>query len=275
VEALIALALSGIILALATTVFVAQSRFYRDVTERSKQQESVRAAAELLAGDVRALTEGSLVTATANRMVARIPVAVGVACGSQGVNRYTYLALDGKPVTEGDKSGVAILEDDGSWTYFPRAWSQLYGGSGEAATVASCGGVGADTTGPKSDFVRLRLPGGQGGNSMLSGTEIVLYAETVITFANSVLQPGRLALFRGVDPDLIEFATGFTSESAFEYRVNGSWQGAVSGAQLDEIDAVRVFLETSSEDVAQGPEDLGWSIEVPLRNVAGTFGVAP
>jgi prepilin-type N-terminal cleavage/methylation domain-containing protein len=275
VEALIALALSGVILALASTVFVAQSTFYRNVTERSKLQESVRAATELVAADVRALTEGSVITATADRLVARIPVVVGVACGSLGVDRYTYVALNGDPVTDGDKSGVGVLEGNGNWAYYTRAWAQLYGGSAEAATITSCSGVGVDTAGPKSDFVRLTLPGAEGGSAMIAGRPIMLYAETVIRFANSDLQPGRLALFRGVDPNLIEFATGFSSDSRFEYRANGAWHAAVTGAQLLEIDAVRVFIEATSEDVGSGPADLGWSVEVPLRNVAGAFGVAP
>jgi prepilin-type N-terminal cleavage/methylation domain-containing protein len=274
VEALIALVLSSALLALATTVFVAQSRFYRDLTERSKLQESVRATTELVAADVRALTEGSVVTATADRLVARIPLAVGVACGSQGQNRYTYLALDGEPVTEGDKSGVGILDSDGDWKYFDRSWSQLYGGSAEASTITSCAASGVDTAGPKTDFVRLRLPGGQGGNEMIEGRQIMLYAETVIRFAASDLQPGHLALFRGVDPELVEFATGFSDDSEFEYRVNGVWQTTVSGAQLEDIDAVRIALEASSLDPS-GPADFGWSIDVPLRNVDGAFGVAP
>jgi prepilin-type N-terminal cleavage/methylation domain-containing protein len=275
VEALIALALSGVIIALASTVFVAQSAFYRNVTERGKLQESVRAAAELVAADVRVLTEGSVVTATANRLVARLPVMVGVACGSMGANRYTYLALDGSPVTDGDKTGVGVLQSDGNWAYFPRSWAQLYGGSGEASTITSCVGAGVDSTGPKTDFVRLTFPGGRGGNAMTPGRPIMLYAETEIRFANSDLQPGRLALFRGVDPNLIEFATGFSSDSRFEYRANGTWHTSVSGAQLHDIDAVRVFVEATSEDVRSGPADLGWSVEVPLRNVAGAFGVAP
>jgi prepilin-type N-terminal cleavage/methylation domain-containing protein len=275
VEALIALALSGVILALASTVFVAQSDFYRDVTERSKLQESVRATAELVAADIRALTEGSVVTATANRLVARLPVVMGVACGSLGQSRYTYLALDGRPVAEGDKSGVAVLESNGSWSYFARSWSLLYGGSAEASTITSCAGVGVDSAGPKGDFVRLIVPDAQGGSAMLPGRQIMLYAETVMRFADSDLQPGRLALFRGVDPNLIEFATGFSSDSEFEYRVNGAWQTPVSGPQLNQIDAIRIFIEATSEDVGSGPADLGWSVEVPLRNVAGAFGVAP
>jgi hypothetical protein len=265
-------ALSAIVLAMATSVFVAQSRFYRDVSERSKVQENVRATAELVAADVRALTEGSIVTATGTSLIARLPVAMGIACGSAAPYRSAYLALGGEPVTAGDKTGWGVLWADGVWRFFDVAFASIYGGSAEPLVVQSCGSLGMDTLGvAKSDFVWFTIPD-PAGSWMQPGLPVQLYARTELRFANSDLQPGRLALFRGVAPNLVEFATGFTTDSHFEYKVNNAWLTAPTGVQLPFIKAIRVVIEASSEDPSLGPTEYGWTIDVPLRNINGAGG---
>jgi prepilin-type N-terminal cleavage/methylation domain-containing protein len=272
VEGLIAVALSGIVLAMATSVFVAQSRFYRDVSERSKVQENVRATAELVAADARTLTEGGIITATGTRLVGRFPVSMGMACGTASGYHATYFALDGKPVTDGDKSGWGVLWTDGVWRFFDVAFSTIYGNSAEPLVVQSCGSLGLDTLGlAKTDFVWLYIPGPE-GNFMLPGLPIQLYGNTELRFADSDLQPGRLALFRGVGANQVEFATGFTTDSHFEYKVGTSWLQTPTALQLPLIKAIRVVIEASSEDPSLGPTEYGWTIDVPLRNIAGAGG---
>jgi type II secretory pathway pseudopilin PulG len=272
VEGLNAVALSGIVLAMATSVFVAQSRFYRDVSERSKVQENVRATAELVAADARALTEGSILTATSTRLVARFPVVTGIACVSVSGYHATYLTLDGKPITDGDKTGWGVLWTDGLWKFFDADFTTIYGDSAEPLVVQACASMGMDTLQvAKTDFVWFYIPGPT-GNYILPGSPFQLYAETELRFANSDLQPGRLALFRGVSPNEVEFATGFTSDSHFEYEVNNAWLTAPTAAQLPLIKAIRVVIEASSEDPSLGPTGYGWTVDVPLRNIAGAGG---
>jgi hypothetical protein len=264
VEALFALTLASLLVALATTMFVAQSRFFRDLTNRGALQDRVRSVAELIRTDLTALTAGAVTTAAPDRMIIRTPVAVGVACGSSSSNRYVYLPLGGAPLAEVDKSGVAVRWVNGWWLHFPYAWSTIYGGSAEATTLTRCASAGADTSGAKTDFMRLVITDAQGGNLFFPGFAVMLYAAIELRFDASTLQPGRRALFRGLTPDLLEFATGFTSASRFEYRVNGTYLSTVSGTTLYEIDAIRVVIEATDETSSQV---YSWTIEVPFRNM--------
>jgi prepilin-type N-terminal cleavage/methylation domain-containing protein len=265
VEALIALSLSGILVTLVSTVFVAQNAFYRDISRRSNLQENLRGTAELVAADVRALTESSILVAEGARLVARMPLVIGIVCGGTSSTRHVYLPLDGAPVTQGVKSGVGVLSTAGQWLHFEHAWSSLYGGSGEAATVSACASIGADTTGAASDFVRLQVPS-EAADHMAPRATAMLFANTELAFGTSSLDPERRGLFRGIyGSGLTEFATGFSTGSRFEYRVDDAYLPAVSGSDLVRIDAVRIVVEASGDGAE---EFFGWTVDVPLRNVA-------
>jgi prepilin-type N-terminal cleavage/methylation domain-containing protein len=259
VEALIALALSGIILTLVSTVFFAQNRFYADASRRSDLQESVRSAGELIAGDVRGLTGGGIVVAESDRMVVRTPLALGIICGPASYGRSAFFGFEGAPPPAESVQGWGVRAGTGSWSYAAATWDELVASTGGSDEQTTCGAAGADTSGPTGDFVHLIPDAGAAGDV------VMLFSEIALTFDDSELQGGRRALFRGVNGETLrEFATGFSSDSRFEYRLGGAWESQVTGASnLSQIDAVRVVVRAVS-GAAGGP--FGWSIDIPLRN---------
>lgn len=265
VEALIALALSGVILALVSTVFLAQNRFHADVNRRSAVQESVRSIGELVGSDVRGLALGAVVVAQPDRLVVRAPLAVGVACGAAGGGgqQHAYFPLDGVAPDPAGVQGWARRATDGSWTFVDVPGEVLLGASGDLSTMNSCQGYGADVGQPAENFTVLAT------GTVPTGSLLMLYSLVELTFDPSGLQPGRMAIYRGTPGStLTEFATGVSEETRFAYRVNGAFDTTVTdSADLKQIDLIRLVVDAVPDSPGGSGSGFGWTIDIPLRNV--------
>jgi hypothetical protein len=334
IEALIATVLGALVIGLVVSVVVAQGGYFSDVHARASIQESVRSSADLLREELQTVIQGGILTAESDRLVARVPLAMGVVCGDvvgppgkgglppgKGKGAYTpdeleslwgespgeavpvpapvgsvgrvltlrliplqgkgkgkgagtlstapvYLPLPGGGVDAGRVSWYAIREDDGDWLYREGTWADLLGGGGNPAS--ECQDVGTDVTGAGGDF--HRLTGFQSPAIPSEGDLIALFAQVEFRFDPSVLAPGTGALFRQEGTgDVVEFATGLTAASGFQYRRQGqtTFEDGVSGAQLDEIVEIRIRTVAESLDPrgGAGPLNYDWDLRIPLRNV--------
>jgi hypothetical protein len=99
----------------------------------------------------------------------------------------------------------------------------------------------------------------------------MLYSLVELQFANSALRPGTRALFRKeASGSLVEFATGLTSDSKFEYRREGqsSFQASITSAsQREDIVEIRVTVEAERQDQIAGvASSYRWQLRIPLTN---------
>jgi hypothetical protein len=177
-----------------------------------------------------------------------------------------YLPSSGGGVIPERVSGWGRRSGTSDWVYSDATWSDLNEGGG--SPKVDCYDQGADTVGGGSDFYALS---GAETAGAAEGDLISLYAELVLRFDGSTLRPGSTALMRREGSgSLVEFASGLSAASGFEYRLQGqsAFQSQITGAQLDEIAEIRVIAIAEGEDqVGGGPSTYRWDVRIPLRNV--------
>lgn len=268
VEALVALTLSIVLVGLVSSVFIAQSDFYDDVVRRSDLHDDARSVVDVVAGDVRAASQGAFVIAGASQLVMRVPLSVGVICDIQGSAVSTYLPRSRAGLDTASVTGYALRTQGGGWSWSFDDWSSLYNSEG-TAIKDDCGGIGMDTNGiPASHFANLSGPGSATNASV--GRALMLHREVELRFATSDLDPGQTGLFRGTyGSTLVEVSSGLGSDAGFSYRLKGQsgYASSVSGGSLADINSVRVTVHaTDPGGGGLDPYEYTISRDVPIRN---------
>lgn len=260
-EAVIALTLSSIIVALVSSVFLAQNTFYATVSDQSTVQDNVRTMTSILASEVRGISSGGVRLAEADRVALRVPVAVAGVCDPRAsqvrVHLVGFSQIDTAAVV-----GYAVGGATGAWNYQTATWGSLFASSG-STDAGACYTNGADTAGAATDFVDLNISG------VPVGDLVMLFSEVEYSIAASTLQPGSLALYRGpFGGTLTELVTGLTTTAGFEYRRgNATYYTAVASADLPSIDGLRVAaLGTAAQAPAGTAFTFGWTIRIPMES---------
>ena len=90
-EAMIALTLSSVIVALVSSVFLTQNNYYRSVVQRTRVQDNLRVVMDLIASEVRGVAGGGVTVAESRRFVVRLPIAMGGVCHAQAGHGRVYM----------------------------------------------------------------------------------------------------------------------------------------------------------------------------------------
>jgi type II secretory pathway pseudopilin PulG len=273
VEALLAVTLGIVLVALATSLFLAQNRFQTGLRVQSRLQESARIVTEVVRAELRSASPDGLVVASEARLVVRVPMAVGVVCARSGERVDAWL-----PLAEGEDesavAGYALRSPAGRWVFTEREGDEL-DGADAASARAACGAAGADTASlGSSDFRRLVGVAPVSGPDADPGTAVLLFRATTMEFGPSLLHPGGRAFFRAERAGgLREVASDMSADAGFSFRLEGEegFEPAVAAADLPRIRVVRLAAITRSrpgETGAGGHEFVsGWTVDVPLLNV--------
>lgn len=273
VEAIIALTLSSVLIILVGTVFLVQSEFYATQLARTAAHDNARMLTELVASELRSLTDSAVILADSTRLAARSPIVGAIVCAHGSGNRVSVHLPGGiTGFTTDDVSGVATVDTaSGRWLYHDRSWSNIYQSGGSPA--ASCHAAGADTTGGAlGHFVDFRggtLSGGFGYKPPLGAT-LMLYRSVEYRIQTSTMDPTTQALYRGTyGSTLTEIVTGLDTSAKFQYRTGGTtYASRVTGASLGAIDAVRIVAQARRRPESGAADDVtyGWAVNVHLRN---------
>ena len=262
VEAIIALTISSILVALVTSVFLGQNSFYASVAERSEVQDNLRSVTQLLASEARAVAPGGVLVADSTRFVFRVPMRVAGVCdkGGKGDARLRIPAL--AQMDTGDVSGYALHDGGGDWDFRAMSWTALVKSRG-GKNADRCAGNGADTADIVMEFVQLEI-----SDNLTEGDVVMIFREVEYSLATSILDPTHLGLFRGpYGGSLIEFATGLTGVTHFRYRLGTpTYQTSVAPANLQLIDGIRLVVVSESKRTATGGYSNGWTVDIPLKN---------
>ena len=265
-EAILALTLSSVIVALVSSVFLAQNDFYRLVIQRTRVQDNLRAVTDLIASEIRGVSGGGVTTAESRQFIVRLPLAVGGVCHRQASHGRVY--MPGLSEIDGDDvAGYARQDASGDWTYttITEKWSKLLVSSGNNDADECATRSGADTVGASQDYGRLEIAGGT-----TLGEAIMIWQEVEFNIDESVLDPTTLAVFRrATGVALREFATGIAPDAKFEYSTGTStFYNSVVGAELENIDAIRVTASAIASDstgTVSGYQ-YEWIVKIPLKN---------
>jgi len=270
VEALIALVLSTILVGLVGSLFLAQNRFYANLTARGQVQETARTVLESVTSELRSVPASGVLVAAPREIRVRAPLAIGLVCASGGGEAHLYLPLDGAALTSEDVSGVASRRGDGGWQFHPVGWEDVLGSTG-GSSVQECADVGSEIGGPSSDFLRLEGLGAIPPERLMPGMPLMVFGE--MEFKLEVSNLHSLYMLHQSRPGGPAFllAGSLGEDTGFHYRLRGEagWRTEVTGADRDRIDALRFHVSARSHPGAgrQGG-DLRYDLtaDLPLVN---------
>lgn len=273
VEALLAMTLGVVLLTLATSLFLAQNRFQTGLRVQVRLQESARIVTEAVRSELRSTPPDGVVLATEDRVIVRVPLAIGVVCARSGQRVDAWLPL-AEGEEDGQVAGYALRDPAGRWVFTGREGQELDANDPGAARAA-CGVAGADTAAlAPSDFRRLAGVEPESPPAPDPGTAILLYRETTLEFGPSLLYPGSRAFFRSEGPGGIrEIASDLSMDAGFSFRLEGeaAFRSGVSSAELPRLRVVRLAAITRSRpgEMGSGGHEYisGWTVDVPLLNV--------
>jgi len=271
VEAIVALALSSVLVVLVGTTFLVQNRYYAVQVERSAVQDNARMVTELVASEIRSTMKNGVVTASNKKLVVRSPIAVAVLCGDLAGPKFSlFIRGAGSVIDLTEVTGIAKRDTlTGDWSYKDQTWAKLENPSNAAA--GTCAAQGADTVGLYDDFHDVVKLNSLFGSYPPLGTVYMLFREVEYTFGTSVLDPTTFALFRKVKGGVaVELATGMDSSAQFQYRRSDktTYATSVGGGDVGKIIAIRIEAEARRAPQTGGVDDVtfGWGVNVMLRN---------
>ena len=270
VEAIVALALSSVLVVLVGTTFLVQNRYYAVQVERSAVQDNARMVTELVASEIRSTMKDGVVTADKKKLVVRSPIAVAVLCAAAGPKFGLFIRGAGSVNDLTEVTGIAKRDTlTGGWRYKDQSWAKLANPGNTAATT--CAAAGADTVGLSRDFHDVVKLNSLFGSYPPLGTVYMLFREVEYTFGTSVLDPTTFALFRKVKGGVaVELATGMDSSAQFQYRRSDqtTYATSVGGGDVGKIIAIRIEAQARRAPQTGGVDDVtfGWGVNVMLRN---------
>ncbi len=267
IELVVALFLAGIIgLALARLV-ISQARFVAGQDGALQARSTVRAALNVMTGELRALTAGGLRAATADSVTVRVPYAFGIACQqSGGGTSVSLLPGDSSIFNAATASGYAFRDSSGTWQFVEPATvgSGTCAPSGPSITTLSATGWPARVVRVAPNALQTR-----------EGEPVYLYQLVRYALAPSTTIPGRKALWRTVlsTGARDELVAPFDTGSTFQFLVGSRFTVRTTApGVLDSVVGLRVRLVGQSEVTPEGksaPSRFDVSTNIVFRNNAG------
>jgi type II secretory pathway pseudopilin PulG len=210
VELLVAMTLLGIIGLSILRTFTSQARFADLHVKRLDARTVSRAPVNLFMSEARMVeTVNGVVTASASSVTLRIPVAMGLVCGTTGpATVLSLMPVDSSVMASASISGHAYRQESGVYSYTEGATSVSTGGA------ATCAAASITTVaGGKTVVVTPPMPVGT------TGTVAFLYQRVRFHFAPSSMLTGRVGLWRTQETSgaTEELAAPFHASSRFRY----------------------------------------------------------
>lgn len=264
--------LTSVLVILVATTFLVQNRYYAVQLARTTAQDNARMVTEMVASELRSLTDSAVVVATNRQLVVRSPMVMAAVCGRDATPSRITVQMEGgeAALATTEVTGFGVRASTGRWSYhdIPR-WDRIASSGG--SPPADCAANGADTVGISGDFLRLERINTYAGSWPADGTVMMFYRTVDYRIQTSTMDPTTLGLFRGpYGGTLVELATGLDSSSGFLYRTGGAaYATSVTGAaNLGRIDAVRIVAQARTRPQTGGTQDVtyGWGVNVHLRN---------
>lgn len=210
VELLVAMTLLGIIGLSILRTFTSQARLADLHVKRLDARTVSRAPVNLFMSEARMVeTANGVVTASASSVTLRIPIVMGLVCGSTGsATILSLMPVDSVSLASASISGHAYREESGVYSYGEGTTSMSSGGAATCAaeSITTVAGGRTVTVTPKMAAATV-------------GTAAFLYQRVRYHFAESTVLPGRVGLWRTMETSGVteELAAPFHASSRFRY----------------------------------------------------------
>jgi len=248
-EVLVALVLTAVLGAAATTTFVSQSRFFDKQDKVGAARGVSRSSLNMVLSEVRMVERsGGVVAAEADSITLNVPYAMGLYCSIfAGTMSLSMLPVDSLTLANAGYSGYAYRTSETTYTYVSSLTPPMGG------LAPSCTGAGVNLVPGVGGVVNIPL-----GTTLKVGTPVLLYQRISYIFRASSSVPGTIALWRRVHaPNLTlpnpfvveELVAPFAPTAGFEYYVNdvAVAQSSVAFGSLDQITGIELTLDGMSE----------------------------
>lgn len=259
VEILLAVVLLGIVGIGMSRLLTSQMRFFQRSTGARDARAVSRNVVNLMRNELRMIEPNGITAATTTSITARVPYAMGVNCAASTV---TFVPVDSLIRATAQFAGYAYRDTslNAVYTYVASNTAPV------AGLPATCTGAGI-TPVPGGDllFLSPALP------ALPTGAPVLLFQTITYSIANSVLVPGRTALWRTVTGGAAEeIAVPFDPSSVFRFYVSGGTtsQAAVPGT-LNTLSGLELVLTGESERNSPGtgtPESSDVRVSIFFRN---------
>lgn len=241
IEVLIAIVLLGIVGAGITRLLQSQMRYFSRSANAREARAVPRSAFNLMRAELRMVEPLGVLAAEPDSLTVYLPYAVGLNCS---LSTGTFGAVDSLTLATAAFAGYAWKDTAATATY-----TYVASGTAPAPGLAtSCTAAGLAV-----------VPGGQqwtlaGIPTTVVGAPLMLLQRVTYQIANSVFEPGRLAVWRKVAGGASEeVAMPFGANSRFRFYVAGATtaQDAAPGT-LSDLRGIEMVLIGESERISPG-----------------------
>jgi prepilin-type N-terminal cleavage/methylation domain-containing protein len=258
VELLIAIVLLGIVGAGITRMLSSQLRFFARGTNTRDARAVTRNALNLTRSELRMAEPRGIIVASADSLQIRLPYLMGVYCAG---NEATFVPIDSLTWASAQYGGYAFRTTTAGSVY-----NYVVGTSAPSnGLVATCTVAGI-TPIPNGQILGVAPAVGV----LEAGAPFFLWQTVTYYFGNSVLVPGRTALWRragAATPE--EIAVPLDAGSRFNFYTNLTTSSAVVPAPLNTMRGVELELWGESERTSPGaatPEQALQRVSIFFRN---------
>jgi hypothetical protein len=267
-ELLVAMLIAAIIGVSLTQLVISQSRFVALQSGIMQARGGARAALNVMAPDLRMVTDSGLVAAAPDSVTVRVPYAFGVTCmQAAGKTVTSLLPADSAAYVSASASGYAWRDSTGKYVFVEPAtvtasfWFLCsWPFSNPNITILSTPGWSAQVValGPND----LRTP---------PGTVVYLYQLVRYAFAPSGQVPGQIGLWRTLlsTGQRDELVAPFDTSSGFQFLDSTFTPAATPPADLNRVKGLRLILIATSEQPPEGrtqPMKFNLTTNVVFRN---------
>lgn len=249
-EMMVALVVAGVIGIALTRLVVSQSRFVALQDGLMRARAGARAGFNVALSELRSVTSGGLITAKADTIEARVPLAFGVACGqpSGGQQAILLLPYDSATLATATVDGFAWRDAAGDWRFTAPASVTSMSASSSYCTSTSYADPAISR--PTGWRIITVSPNDVGTGV---GTTVYLYHTVRYRLGPSAQLSGRRALWRLAGGTEEELAVPFDTSSHFSFLVgNRLTVQATAPAALDSVRGLRLKLVGQSEESPEG-----------------------
>lgn len=211
VELLIAFVVTAILATAMTRMLLTDSRFVSKQDAMMTARQTARAAMNVMAVELRMVSDSGLVAAAAESVTVRVPYAFGVSCGpSSGLTVASLMPADSLMYASATPSGIARLQANGMYE-FPPGGASLTSSTDSAPCIAA----GIQTV-PDGWLIGIVTPPAAAS----AGTIFYVYQLVTYRFSASTDLPGRIGLWRRVGTTAFEEQVApFDSTARFRFLV--------------------------------------------------------
>ncbi|HSJ26100.1 MAG TPA: prepilin-type N-terminal cleavage/methylation domain-containing protein [Longimicrobiales bacterium] len=249
VEVMVALAITSIIGAAVTSVFITQTRFYDRQEKVSDARSISRGAMNILTSELRMVERtGGVEFASPTKLTVYVPFALGISCGGSGTSlRVRYVPTDPFVLADTAYAGYGVQQDDSTFSYSPPIdpTSNVMPSLGSGGSTCDAAGIKAVPGGGTLSIAVANNP-----SLVDAGRPVKLYQRVTYEFKASTEVLGRRALWREQHrkPGGEELLAPFTDDARFEFYINDAPDPVPAApANLAEITGIRIVMNAQSE----------------------------